>query len=161
MTRGTFTLPTVELAIHTRLGYAVLKVSVCYCDLEGRLHRASVGMPTDGLSIPRFFWRLAGAPFLNRRLRAAIIHDHYCYKAQSIPAGKERDALRKSGDVLFREMCKACGDNKAQAWAYYRAVRAGAHATRKRPTIPDYVHEYSAFMRWYLGKLRADLRGKA
>jgi hypothetical protein len=154
MTPGTFSFDSVSLDFHPSCGYALLMISVIYCDLDGRLHRACVGMPTDGLTIPRFFYRVAGAPFLNKRLQAAIIHDHYCYKAQSLPAGKERNALRKSGDNLFREMCKVLGDNNAQAFAYWTAVRSGAMASRKAKQIPDYVHERAEFMKWYEGKHR-------
>lgn len=149
MTPGTFSVDGVSLKFLPEYGFAILLVEVIYRDLAGRRHRASIGMPTDGLSIPRFFWRLAGPPFRHPYLLAAIIHDHYCYKAQSLPPGRERKAMRRSGDRLFREMVTVLGANRVQSWGLYRAVRTGAWSTRKAPQIPDYIHERNAFMAWY------------
>ena len=151
MTPGTFNVESVTLEHFPMCGFAILQVAVVYCDISGRLHRSCVGMPTDGLSIPRFFWRLIGAPIRNQYLLAGIVHDHYCLKAKSLPAGPLRNNLRASGDLLFREMVSVLGAGPLQAQILYSAVRIGAAASMYSPRIPDYIHEYDAFMEWYQG----------
>jgi hypothetical protein len=141
MTPGAFSLDFVRLDIHAGGRYALLVLPLSYKDLRGRIHTAHEGMPTDGLSIPRFFWRSAGAPMRHPCLRAAVIHDHYCFKSRSLPPGPDRAALRAAADRLFREMCKACGAGAAMAGIYYAAVRVGAWGSRNAPVMADYIRE--------------------
>jgi len=146
MTPGTFSSHVIPLEHHPCRGYALTLEDLVYCDLAGRQHRASGDMVTDGLSIPRFFWRLVGPPFRHPFLLAAIIHDHYCLKAASLEPGQSRDALRLQGDLLFGEMCSQLGAKPLHAAILIRAVRFGALSSRKENPIPDYTHASQAFM---------------
>jgi len=99
-----------------------------YIDKKGRTHRAPANMPTDGLSIPRFFWRVVDPPMSSKYLAAAIIHDHYCYKAAHLADSDIKAArkLRKDADKLFYEMLRYLGCGFVKAKAMYRAVRLGS-----------------------------------
>ena len=121
-------------------------------DAFGHVHRAVPGLLTDGVSNPRFGWRVLGAPFSNRTLPAGVIHDHYCDEAESLPIGPERHQLRLEGDRLLRFMAatslldvRAPRDDQKIAQlrpaVMYRGVRVGAFASRKAPRLPNYVHE--------------------
>lgn len=145
MTAGTFSSYVIPLEHDPSRGYAILLKDLVYCDLAGRKHRAHAGMPTDGLTIPRFFWRLVGPPFRHQFLLAAIIHDHYCYKAASLDVGRIRNNLRLHGDQLFEEMCSQLGAGDTHAKVLYGAVRIGAYSTRKDEPIPDYIHAPQEF----------------
>jgi hypothetical protein len=147
---GTFSSDHIPLDHYPAHGYALLLCDYWYCDLQGRIHRATIRMPSDGLTIPRFFWRVAGAPIRTPLLPAGIIHDHYCYKAASLPPGPERDKLRRQGDRLFAEMVSQLGANKVEMLALYRSVRIGARSARDDEAIPDYQHEYDKFMQHYI-----------
>ena len=99
-----------------------------YIDRRSRRHTAHRGEITDGGSIPRFFWRVAGPPFQSPLLPAYIIHDHYCTRAADLkkdwPA--EYHQLRLEGDELLREMAEVLGASRIKCWYLYRAVRIGA-----------------------------------
>ena len=129
-------------------GYAILQATLLYISASGRKIRAMCGMPTNGLSIPRFFWRVAGPPFRHVYLLAAVIHDHLCNKAASLPVGAERNALRKAADMLFREMCVFIKPKaRLRAKVLYVAVRIGAWWSKNEPVAPDYEHEPDRCMR--------------
>lgn len=132
-----------------------------YVDGDGKIHRASPGMPTDGVSIPRTFWRVAGHPY-GRWLPIAVIHDHYCYKALVVPPGPERNALRSSADRVFWDGCKYLRpDQPAVTWVLYRAVRTGSLATRFAATWPDYEHQpYEFYERLDLGHMSQAVIGR-
>ena len=133
-------------------GYAILQATLLYIAASGRKVRAMCGMPTDGLSIPRFFWRVAGPPFRHVYLLAALIHDHLCKKAASLPVGAERDALRLAADMLFREMCLFIKPKaKVRASVLYAAVRLGAWWAKNEPIAPDYEHEPDRYTRLLQG----------
>ena len=68
----------------------------------------------DGSSIPRFFWRLCGAPRSPSNLRAGILHD-YLY------ANRTYD--RKTCDKIFYDALVSTGKNKIIAKLMYTAVR--------------------------------------
>lgn len=138
---GYFETEFVALAFIPGTPYAVLLCDVVYVDAAGRRHVARRGMVTDGMSVPRFFWRVVGAPFRNGYLLACIIHDHYCYKAATVPPGPGRDKLRLAGDKLFGEMCGVLGAGKARQATLVKAVRIGASMTEGHPAAPDYEHE--------------------
>ena len=155
MTPGTFNGERVPLDHYPRLGYALIRdEAVVYCDLAGGEHCARVGMPFDGLTIPRFFWRLAGPPMRTPLLQAGAVHDDYCFRALAVPAGVGRDALRLEGDRLFREMVSVLGAGDVEAWYLFRSVRLGAWAARNDPIRPHYIEEYEAFMAWYVTTLK-------
>lgn len=135
--------------------YATLRYGFSYTDKQGKTHRASSGMITDGLTVPRFFWRVIGAPMLNRFLPAAIIHDHYCWKAQTLE-GEDRKSLRRNGDKLFKEICRRLGAGRIRAWILYKAVRAGSNLSQRKKPIPDYQHEPELFMLYWKNTRRND-----
>jgi hypothetical protein len=163
MTPRTFSADFVRLDMSACGRYARLVLPLAYRDARGRVHVAHAGMPTDGLSIPRLCWRVAGAPLRHPYLRAGVIHDHYCHLARALPPGPDRDALRLGADMLFREMvdaiagCRAAasgaGGSRAErvsawvrramrpatSWAYYRAVRMGAWTSRRAAQWPNYA----------------------
>ena len=129
--------------------FALLCSLLSYWDERGRRHTCGgeMPMPTDGMSIPRF----SGAamdldPFRNPFLRACILHDHYCYKAATLPAySQERYDLRLSGDNLFMEMCEVCVPDDWRIPIMYNGVRVGAYAAQNDPAIPDYDDDPDAF----------------
>jgi hypothetical protein len=49
-----------------------------YTDKAGRLWVALKGSIIDGASIPKFFWRVIGSPFVGKYRRPSVIHDVYC-----------------------------------------------------------------------------------
>ena len=105
-------------------------------------------MLTDGLSIPRRLWRIAGPPFRHQFLQLAIPHDHGCYKAASLPVGEHRDKLRLGYDRQLLETARFVAPKKP--WTcrlLYYAVRAGALAASNNPQVPDYHHDREAFWR--------------
>ena len=82
------------------------------------------GMPTDGASIPRFFWRLIGHPMKLPALKAAVIHDG-AYKGELAWKydGVADDYTRKEADMLFRELLKALHVSWWRRSMMYQAVR--------------------------------------
>jgi hypothetical protein len=75
------------------------------------------GFEFDGASTPRIFWNII-PPFKGTK-RAACIHDWLCKQARS----KED---RKEADLLWKEMLKEIGFNKARVMVGYIGVRIGA-----------------------------------
>ena len=129
-----------------RLGdaLAVLSRDFGYLDAGGRWHWALDGMPTDGISIPRLCWRIAGHPF-GRYFRAALIHDDGCYYANSLPPGPDRDAARATIDDLFGEMCLFLApDAPTTAAAWRQAVRIGGRMSRGAQAQPYYAADLPA-----------------
>lgn len=52
--------------------------SLSFCDKNGKIWTAPDGAVVDGASIPKFFWRVVGPPFVGLYRRASVIHDWYC-----------------------------------------------------------------------------------
>ena len=52
--------------------------TVVYTDQTGQDWIAPAGSIIDGASIPRFFWRATGSPFVGLYRRSSVIHDVYC-----------------------------------------------------------------------------------
>lgn len=69
---------------------------VLYIDPKGRPHRVPVDFRTNGLSVPRIFWRLV-SPFEPLAREASVVHDWLC-------------------DIGW--------DWKDAAWVFYHAMRA-------------------------------------
>ena len=108
---------------------AVLQRDFHYIDQDGIKYTAPAGMPTDGGSIPVFFYRTISPPFASPFLPAYIIHDFYCDRARHLWEEGDIDGakkLRKEADQLFREMLLHLGCPKWKAWVMYRGVRIGA-----------------------------------
>jgi hypothetical protein len=75
---------------------------------------------TDGASIPKLFWSVAGNPLENDLLKPAIIHDGL-YTLMQLPRGK--------CDKLLKEMLLFNGTSKVKANLVYYVVRilGGSH----------------------------------
>lgn len=105
----------------------MIKVSVHRSDEQGNVYTLlepltcadltiPAGFPSDGASVPRFFWRLVFPPGDPSALRAAVIHD-YIYRNH--PPGW----IRKAADDLFRDLLIQDGTPLFRAYAAYYAVR--------------------------------------
>ena len=91
---------------------------------DGTTLTAPKGMPTDGASIPRFFWRLIGPPMTGRYRQAAVIHDAgYTGDLQWRIDGALREYDRKAVDALFLRLMKALGVPWWRRRLMYLAVR--------------------------------------
>lgn len=55
----------------------VLDAPVLYVDPTGRRWRVPVGFRSNGLSVPRFFWRIV-QPYEPLSREAAVVHDWLC-----------------------------------------------------------------------------------
>ena len=87
-----------------------------FVDSKGVLWTAKSHDVVDGASIPRFFHRVIGCPFVGLYRRASVIHDVYC-------DNKERpwqDVHR-----VFHEMMLVDGVPKAKAYTMAKAVWFG------------------------------------
>jgi hypothetical protein len=121
--------PRIHLVFTPGRKGAFLSENFRYTDKRGHVHTCYKGMLTDGLSIPRFFYRFIDPPFDSFYLGAALIHDKYCDCARDVwNAGNHTEArvLRKSADKLFHEMLLFLDCPKWKAGAMYSAVRLGA-----------------------------------
>lgn len=47
---------------------------------SGKTYLIEKDFEWDGASIPRFFWRLVGGPFVPQFWRASLEHDYFCWK---------------------------------------------------------------------------------
>ena len=85
---------------------------------------APKGTPTDGASIPRFFWRLIGSPLTGAYRKAAVIHDAgYKGTLRWFNGCGVIDYDREMVDNLFLELMKALGVSPWRRWMMYRGVR--------------------------------------
>jgi hypothetical protein len=89
-------------------------------EIDGRIYEAPEGMPTDGASIPRFFWRIVGHPMDPQFLPAATWHDAACIHQLRGFHGDNCEAADIFGWML--------GETQVAAWrirAMVRAVKLG------------------------------------
>jgi Protein of unknown function (DUF1353) len=86
---------------------------VVYRDHEGELWIAPAGFASDGLSVPRVFWSLLGAPIDGRSTQAAIIHQYYC---------ETRTRTWEATHKMLYESLVASGVPSTQANLLYFAV---------------------------------------
>ncbi len=93
-----------------------LKENFLYVDKYGVEWQAPINSIVDGASIPRFFWRYIGSPFVGKYRRASVIHDVYC-KTKSRP----HERVHK----VFKEMMLADGVDEFDAHQMYLAVKVG------------------------------------
>jgi len=70
-----------------------------YRDLNGRMWIALKGAIINGASIPKFFWRIVGSPFVGLYRRPSVIHDVYCGN-QLRPAQEVHDVFK---EMMFQE----------------------------------------------------------
>ena len=98
----------------------VLDAPLRYSDSQLGEITALPGYPTDGASIPRWLWPLAGPPLRDQRTaRAAVIHD-LLYDTAGLHA-----LSRKAVDTLFARALLAAGVHPIKAALYYTGVRLG------------------------------------
>lgn len=87
--------------------------TVRFTDSAGQVWEAPQGSLVDGASIPRFFWRVIGSPFVGFYRRPSVIHDVYCVTR-----------TRPWQDVhrMFHEAMLADGVSREKAAAMFDAV---------------------------------------
>lgn len=88
--------------------------TVCFIDSQGLEWVAFKGAIIDGASIPRFFWRLIGSPFVGLYRRASVLHDVYC-----VDKSRPSKAVHK----MLREAMIVDGESKRKAKIMYNAVK--------------------------------------
>ena len=75
------------------------------------------GFDFNGASIPRFFWRIIGHPYMPDFQRGALLHD-FIYRSPG-----HIDIKRKLADRLFMEILREDGVSKIKSLTMYNAVR--------------------------------------
>ena len=131
----------VHLAHLFAPGKALLTHTIVYVSRDGQYHIVKAGFRTDGASIPKVAWRIIGTPFgvsgwgskHPSYLAAAVVHDMYCDRANSLSGGLRWD-LRKEGDKLFAEMLEVLGVPAWKVKLMYPAVRSAGMAGQLRKT---------------------------
>lgn len=86
-----------------------------FLDSDGREWRAKKGSIINGASIPRFFWRVIGSPFIGLYREPSVIHDVYC-DSKSRPAQDVHDC--------FLEMMEVNGVSDKKSATMYNAVNS-------------------------------------
>jgi len=109
-----------------------------FVDSRGVSYSADPGQIVDGASIPRFFWRLMGSPFVGRHRRAALVHDGEYIK---------RKYTRLEVDRMFLEALKVDGVGLIKRQTMYRIVRAFGKSywdsdEPKRPSLSTHSECY-------------------
>lgn len=92
----------------------ILQQDFSFVDKKGKTWTAPKGLVFDGASIPKFFWRVIGSPFVGNFRRGAVIHDSY-YSNLEEP--------KKDVDNMFYEAMLVDGVSKWRAKAMYQAVK--------------------------------------
>jgi len=96
-----------------------------YIDTKGKTWLAPKGSVTDGASIPRALWTIAGAPYEGQYREAAVIHDVYC-ETKSEP---HQDVLR-----VFYYANRAAGVSAFSSKLLHAGVLAGVPKWSKGPS---------------------------
>lgn len=97
-------------------GQCKLKAPLRFKDSMGTVWEARTGLVTDGASIPGVFQPFIGAPFDEKFIKAAIVHDHYC--------DRHVRPWRKTHRVFFEALINQ-GVSIAKAKTMYVAVLVG------------------------------------
>ncbi len=84
-----------------------------YIDSNGLEWRATLGSIIDGASIPKFFWRVIGSPFVGLYRDPSVIHDVYC---------DNRDREAQAVHDCFNEMMFTKGVSDAKRETMFNAV---------------------------------------
>lgn len=74
------------------------------------------GYESDGMSVPRFFWRSLSPKINGKTLRPSIIHD-WMYE--------NHIGTRKEADDFYEENLVAKGFGKVKSWLVWLGVRIG------------------------------------
>ncbi len=88
---------------------------VVFTDKHGLEWTAKKDAIIDGASIPKFFWRVIGSPFVGLYRRPSVIHDAYCVR---------KSVSHSWTHKMFYEAMLADGVPKHKAKAMYWAVKA-------------------------------------
>lgn len=82
------------------------------------------GMPTDGASIPRFWWRAVGPPMNAAYTPAAVVHDAaYRGDLRWVELGEDKPYTREDADNLFLLLMQHLGVTPWRRNAMHWAVR--------------------------------------
>lgn len=88
--------------------------TVTFTDSAGKIWTAPSGSIINGADIPKFFWRIAGSPYVGLHRTASVIHDVYCVT--------KSESWQKV-HYMFYEAMIAAGMDKHEAKQKYIAVR--------------------------------------
>lgn len=92
----------------------------------GEEHEVPAGFVSDGMSVPRFFWRLLSPPVDGRTLRASVVHD-YLYSTGIVS--------RAEADRLYRAMLIGDGYPAWKARAVWIGVRIGGKSHYRKGQV--------------------------
>jgi hypothetical protein len=90
--------------------------TVTFKDKRGKIWTAPQYSIVDGASIPKFFWRIIGSPFIGHYRRASVIHDVYCVT---------RSESHHDVHHMFLDAMLADGVPYLKALEMYGAVKVG------------------------------------
>lgn len=79
----------------------------------------------NGASIPRFFWRVMGSPFVGRHRRASVLHDWLWSCAEKDVACSDDDSLPTTyrfANWVFWDAMIACGEPRWSAYVKWLAT---------------------------------------
>lgn len=94
-------------------------------------------MLLDGVSIPRFFWRVVCDPFEGAMLAPAGGHDLGCYLAQMLPRGPHRKAVRRFSDDLLPQTMRVMKNGRAKCSVVHKGVRIGGIYSANSPQLAE------------------------
>jgi len=77
---GFYGLPVEIISDPNDEKYVTTDSDLMFIDHKGMEWFVPRGYKTDGKSVPKIFWQIAGTPYAPDTLPAAIIHDWYCDK---------------------------------------------------------------------------------
>ena len=109
--------PIAGIAVHTSWCVdgtrdMMLDYPVLYVDPLGRQHRVPVEFRTNGLTVPRIFWRIV-QPYEPIARDASVIHDWCCFS--------EMDWIDAAW--VFYQAMRCRGVSRLSAWLRWAAVR--------------------------------------
>jgi hypothetical protein len=106
---------------------------ISFMDSNGKMWTAPAGSIIDGASIPKFFWRLIGSPFVGKFREASVIHDVYC-QTKSAPHADVHN--------MFHEAMRCNGVSKKKALVMYLAVVTGGPKWGKYGYVDTDEHDH-------------------
>jgi len=85
-------------------------------EYNGQQYEVPAGYDSDGMSCPRFFWRMLSPKINHKTLVPSVIHD-WMYEAKI--------CSRKEADEFYHENLIRNGFGKVKSWLVYIGVRIG------------------------------------
>lgn len=102
----------------------VTQTELVYETRDGKVITVPKGYVSDGASIPRWLWSVAGSPFTGRYVPAAFVHDYLCQVGlEGKPEASWADTHKIFYEAMLDNGCPKHGLKGAVA--KYRAVRIG------------------------------------